>query len=339
MVQFPIQFSDKGSFMVVRYHSSKTYSEPRTSSVFMCSAPHLHPSRSPGHPPSPHPAAQSPVAAHIRLRASNSRMKPLLPSASTFLFAATLMPALLPVTLAARTLSAEPVTARYLQGTAHGFLALSTLDGKRIAIGDLNQFVRGNRVISHLKFRFRDGSIDDDTTIFTQHGVLRLISDHHIQRGPAFPNPSDIFIDAVSGQVTTRRQDGTLSQTHLDIPPDVANGLPPNLLMNLDPSTPETVLSYVAPTTKPSLIHISIKPAGKVPFTVGGEPRQAVDYVIHVELGGIKAVIAPVVGKQPADTHIWVLPGVAPAFIREEGQLFEGGPIWRIEQISPAFPH
>jgi hypothetical protein len=45
-----------------------------------------------------------------------------------------------------------------------------------------------------------------------------------------------------------------------------------------------------------------------------------------------------VIGKQPPDYHIWILPGASPAFIREEGPLYEGGPIWRIEQISPEFP-
>jgi hypothetical protein len=95
----------------------------------------------------------------------------------------------------------------------------------------------------------------------------------------------------------------------------------------------------VAPTSKPRLISISVKPAGDVPFSVGGHTRKAVDYVLHVELGGLVGVIAPMIGKQPADYHIWILEGTAPAFIREEGQLYEGGPIWRIEQISPTFSH
>jgi hypothetical protein len=45
------------------------------------------------------------------------------------------------------------------------------------------------------------------------------------------------------------------------------------------------------------------------------------------------------IGKQPPNYHIWILGGTAPAFIREEGPLYEGGPIWRIEQISPSFSH
>jgi len=119
---------------------------------------------------------------------------------------------------------------------------------------------------------------------------------------------------------------------------DVSNGLPPNLLMNILPSTPETILSFVAPTEKPRLIHVSIKPAGEVPFTIGGTNRKAIDFVLHPVLGGLTGVIAPVIGKQPPDYHIWILGGTSPAFIREEGPLYEGGPTWRIEQISPEFP-
>jgi hypothetical protein len=192
-------------------------------------------------------------------------------------------------------------------------------------------------VTSRVTFRFDDGSIDDEVTVFSQRGVFRLISDHHIQRGPRFPNPMDIFIDAATGEVTSRTQDGKVNQEHLDLPSDVSNGLPPNLLINVDPSAAETKVSFVAPTTKPRLVHLSIKNEGKVPFTVGHIHLVAIDYVVHVELGGVAGVIAPVVGKQPSDYHIWILPGPAPAFIREEGQLYQGGPVWRIEQISPTF--
>jgi hypothetical protein len=235
-------------------------------------------------------------------------------------------------------LQADPIPVRHPQGSAHGFVVLKTLEGTRIATGDMTQIVHGDRVTSRLVFRFRDGSIDDDATNFSQHGVFRLISDHHIQRGPSFPKPIDVLIDGLTGQITSRAIDGKITQEHLDFPLDVSNGLPPNLLMNILPSTPETKLSFVAPSAKPRLIHVSIKPAGKVPFTIGGTKRQAIDYILHVELGGITGVIAPLIGKQPGDYHIWILGGASPAFIREEGALYEGGPVWRIEQISPTFP-
>ena len=233
---------------------------------------------------------------------------------------------------------ADPIPVRYPQGSAHGFVVLKTLEGKRIATGDVTQSLHDDRVTSHLDLRFRDGSVDDETTVFSQRGVFRLISDHHVQRGPSFPKPIDVLIDALTGRITSRTKDGKIKQDHLDLPPDVSNGLPPNLLMNILPATPETKLAFVAPTAKPRLIHVSIKPAGEVPFTVGGVKRKAIDYALHVELGGVTGAVAPLIGKQPADYHIWILGGASPAFIREEGALYEGGPIWRIEQISPTFP-
>ena len=240
--------------------------------------------------------------------------------------------------LIALNLYSDPIPVRHPQGSAHGFLALKTLEGVRIATGDVTQIIHGDRVTSHVIFRFRDGSIDEETTVFSQRGTFRLISNHHVQRGPSFPRPSDVLIDAETGQITFHNEEGQVRQEHIDLPLDVSNGLPPNLLMNILPSTPETRISFVAPTAKPRLIHVSIKPAGDVPFTVGGTRRKAIDYVLHVELGGVTGVIAPILGKQPADYHIWILGGPTPAFIREEGQLYEGGPVWRIEQISPAFP-
>ncbi len=249
------------------------------------------------------------------------------------LLSVTIVSFLFPVGL----LHAAPIPVRYPQGSQHGFLALRTKDGKRIATGDVTQTVHGNIVTSQLTFRFRDGSVDDDVTVFSQRGVFRLISDHHIQRGPSFPKPSDVLIDAVRGNLTSRDETGKVHLDHVDLPADLANGLPPNLLLNILPSDWETDVSYLLPTTKPRLVRVTIKPNGMVPFTIGGTRRKAVDYVLHVELGGLTGVVAPLVGKQPADCHIWILGGAHPAFIREEGPLYEGGPIWRIEQVSPSF--
>jgi hypothetical protein len=235
------------------------------------------------------------------------------------------------------SLHGDPIPVRYAQGSAHGFLVLKTIEGVPIATGDATQIIHGDRVTSRVTFHFRDGSLDDEITVFSQRRVFRLISDHHIQHGPSFPKSADVLIDAVTGTITSHTEHGTIRKDHLSLPPDISNGLPPNLLLNFLPSTPGTKVSFVAPTTKPRLISVSIKPVGEVPFSVGGTSRKAVDYVLHVELGGLAGVIAPIIGKQPADYHIWILEGVAPAFIREEGQLYEGGPIWRIEQISPTF--
>ena len=140
-------------------------------------------------------------------------------------------------------------------------------------------------------------------------------------------------MDAPLGKITTHIEGGEDTQVHLDLPQDLANGLPLKPLLNILPSTAETKLSFLAPGEKPRLV----KPVGQVTFTVGGSPRKAVDYVLHIEIGGVAGLVAPIIGKQPADHHVWILDGIAPAFIREEGSLYEGGPVLRIEQVSPSF--
>ena len=232
---------------------------------------------------------------------------------------------------------AEPIPVRYVQGSSHGFAVLKTLEGVVIATGESTQTVSRGRVTSRLIFHFKDGSVDDDVTVFTQQGVFRLVSDHHIQHGPSFPKPIDFLIDMATGDLTSKAEDGTITKEHVDLPPDVSNGLPPNLLLNILPGTPETKIAYIAPGKKPRLVHLSIKPTGSLSFRVGALRRKATDFTLHVELGGVVGVVAPIIGKQLSDYHIWLQDGVPPAFVREEGPLYEGGPIWRIEQISPFF--
>ena len=76
------------------------------------------------------------------------------------------------VLVQAGALSAEPVPVRYREGTNHGFLALRTLEGKILAAGDLTQTVRKNVVRSRLIFRFRDGSVDDETATFSKSSTF-----------------------------------------------------------------------------------------------------------------------------------------------------------------------
>ena len=119
----------------------------------------------------------------------------------------------------------------------HGFLALRTLEGVALADGDLVQTARGERVTARLVFRFKDGSIHDETAVFSQRQVFRLISDHLVQKGPTFPQPLDMTIDAVKGDVVVRYTDDHGEQKteseHLDVPPDLANGLILTLLKNV----------------------------------------------------------------------------------------------------------
>jgi hypothetical protein len=236
---------------------------------------------------------------------------------------------------------AEPVTVRYAEGLVHGFLSLRALDGTLVANGDLIQVARGDRVTARLIFRFKDGSLSDETAVFSQRGHFRLLSSHLVQKGPTFKTPLEATIDGVSGQVTVRYVDDgkqKVEAEHLQLPPDLANGMILTLLKNVRPSAPPASLSMVAYTPKPRLVKLALSVAGEDRFTTNGSARKATHYVVKIEIGGLSGLIAPLVGKQPPDSHVWVLGGDAPAFVKSEAPMFLGGPVWRIELVSPTWP-
>jgi hypothetical protein len=238
--------------------------------------------------------------------------------------------------------SAEPIPVRHIEGTEHGFLVLRTKEGRVLAVGDLFQVVRGDWVTSRLLFRFKDGSVDDETAVFSQRGHFQLITSRHIQKGPSFPHPMELSIDVRRNQVTVRSpgKDGKdeLTTDHLDLPPDLSNGMVLSLMKNIRPDTPETKVSMVVAAPKPRLVKLAISPRGEAPFSLVGSPRKAMHYAVKIELGGVAGVVAPLIGKEPPDIHIWIIGGVAPAFVQEEGPLYEGGPIWNIQLTSPVWP-
>ena len=248
--------------------------------------------------------------------------------------------ALIGTALLTHALAAEPIAVRHSEGTVHGFLTLRTLEGKTLAAGDLIQIAHGDRVVSRLVFRFKDGSLDDETAIFSQRGSFHLISDHHVQKGPAFPHPMDLSINASTGQVTVRfmeKGNEKVGTHHLELPPDLANGVIPALMKNLRTDAKETKLSFLAATPKPRLVHLAISPQGEETFSVAGFRHKAIQYVVKVEIGGIAGVVAPIVGKQPQDIHVWMVTGQAPEFVKSQGPLYEGGPILRTELANPVW--
>src|ERR1700761_6148832 len=100
-------------------------------------------------------------------------------------------------------LPAEPISVRQTQGSLHGFLSMRSTSGKLIAHGEYTQIAHGERINMRLIFRFLDGSIDDDNVTFTQDRTFRVISEHHIQKGPFFPKPVDLTMEP-NGEVTMR---------------------------------------------------------------------------------------------------------------------------------------
>ena len=245
--------------------------------------------------------------------------------------------ALLPVLSVAALLvtatvgQAEPVVVRYSEGVTRGFPVLRAQTGEVLAQGDLIQVAHTDRVESRMVFRFRDGSLYDETVAFDQRGVFKLLSYRIVQRGPSFPESLDASIDRSSGEyrVRYRADEASPEETftgRFDVPEDAYNGLLSTLLKNLDTGKSQTV-QIIAFTPKPRAIKMLLTPLAQEPVSMGTMPVPATRYHIKPQLGMLASLLVMAL----PDVKTWIANGEAPAFLRFEGPLFFMGPIWRID--------
>jgi hypothetical protein len=250
--------------------------------------------------------------------------------------------ALIAVLLWPGTIAAAPIPVRFVEGISHGFLVLRTLNGELIAPGELVQTIRGSDVDSRMVFHFKDGSMFDETVIFSQDGVFTMQNYHLVQRGPLFPEDTEVRLDRSSGKyrVTTKSHKSGKEEVlegALDLPPDVYNGMVLTVAKNLLKDTRETV-HFVAFMPKPMLIRLKLWPEGVHKVMVGDLEKTAIHYVFRAKLGSWLTYFAKLFGRTPPDYHAWILTDEVPAFVKFEGPLYTTGPVWRIELMSPSWP-
>lgn len=237
------------------------------------------------------------------------------------------------------SLRAQPPAVRHPEGVTHGFLLLRTLENETLAVGDLIQNSNGDRVTSQVVFRFKDGSVHDERVSFSQKRRFRMLEYRLSQKGPAFKTQTELFINGTSGEVTVHSWDEKgkekVESSHEKLPADLANGMIPILTKNLPTDGSAPTLSLLVATPKPRLTKLEIGREGEDAFGVGGSSRKATRYVVKISIRGVAGIVAPLIGKEPPDIHVWVLEGEAPTVLKSEGPLYEGGPVWRIELISP----
>jgi hypothetical protein len=213
--------------------------------------------------------------------------------------------------------------------------------GKIIARVEFTQDVQGDEVTMRLTYRFVDGSIDDETTTYTQRGTFRLVRNHHIQQGPFFAKPVDFAVEANNGTATTRTADRNgkidVESEHIDLPDDLANGFVGTLLLNASPNMAPFRVGILAPVFGGRLIRIVISPEGQQQFQKTGQICTATVFRIHPELSGILGVIAKLLGLQPKDVMVWVQEGEKPAVMRIVGQLGGSGPVLSSELEGTSF--
>lgn len=249
---------------------------------------------------------------------------------------------LLVLAMAMNPLAAAPVPVRFAEGVTHGFLLLRSLDGILLATGDLLQIARGGEVEKRMVFRFTDGSVFEESTVFTERGVYTLRSYRLVQRGPVFSEDIEISLERATGKyrVKTKAHEGGRENTLegiLDLPPDVYNGLILTVVKDLPKGASETV-HYVAFTPEPRIIQLEMTPANEQKVLVGKLEKTAVHYVLKPRLGIWLKLFATLLGRVPPDEHVWFISDEVPAFVRFEGPLYTTGPVWRIELTSPRWP-
>jgi hypothetical protein len=244
------------------------------------------------------------------------------------------------VIIQAGGLAAEQITVRHTEGVTLGFLVLRNADGEALAYGDWKQVVKPDGlVVGDLRFQFKDGSLYEEITKFTQRGKFRLVSDQVVQKGPSFKEQSESWIDVETGNITVRMNEKGKEKTttnHLDLPDDVSNGLVFVLLKNVDPSA-ETTVSFVAASSKPRVVKWNISPGPEKTIKIGWMTRKAQHYVVKTKIQGPAGAIAPLVGKQPPDIHVWLVKSEAPTFVEFEGPLSQDTPVWHIELTAPEY--
>ncbi len=241
------------------------------------------------------------------------------------------------VCVCATVLEAAPVRVRFHEGTTRGFLAIRTPQGERIGHGELTQKPRGDEVDSRLLLQFKDGSIHDETTTYSQRDAFRLEAYRLKQRGPSFPG-AEISFDRKSGryQAKTRERVGAAEETasgEFDMPADLANGMTLLMLKNLPPGG-RTTAQLAAFTPKPRLLRMDLHREGEDRVVFAGDAKQAARYLVNLEIGGVTGLVAAVIGKSPPDLRYWLALGEIPAFVRFEGAMFLNGPVWRVEMAG-----
>jgi hypothetical protein len=231
------------------------------------------------------------------------------------------------------------VPVRHMQGGLHGFLALRTLDGSTVADGDSLQTIVGDRVTVRTVFHFKDGSISEETAVFTEHGSYRLVTDHLVQHGPTFQHPMTMDIDMARQRVTVTtvgdHGESKVDDKKMELPANLCNGIQINLLEDIDAKQLPFTLAYVAATPAPRLVKLVVGDSGTVKFGIAGSSRTAIDLIVKTDIGGIAGLIAPLVGKQPPDAHVWVSQDAVPVFLRSDAPMYAGGPLLRTELTSP----
>ena len=231
---------------------------------------------------------------------------------------------------------------RFTEGMARGFLLVSDAKGARIGSGDFLQTSREGEIKSRTLLNFKDGSLHDETVVFSQQPNFIMKSYHLVQKGPAFDNDMEASVERATGKylVKTKAHKGGAEKVldgKLDLPLDVYNGMVPTVAKNLVRGARNTI-HMITFTPTPRVVELEMVPSGEDKVLIGELKKSALHYVLKPKLGILLGAGAALLGRTPPDNHLWIITADVPAFVRFDGPLAPERPIWSIKLASPVWP-
>src|SRR5207247_446803 len=152
-----------------------------------------------------------------------------------------------------RPAAAAPVVVRFPESATHGFLVLRGANRDVLAHGEFVQAPKGQRIESRLVFRFKDGSLWDETVTFTPERVFRLMTYHHVQSGPPSSAATDVAFDRDAGGYRARVGDGPPADRRRGVDPRQGRG--PGALLDLRRCARVREVRGAAVSQRPALAH------------------------------------------------------------------------------------
>lgn len=234
---------------------------------------------------------------------------------------------------------AKPVEVQLKEGVTQGYIKVSVPGGETIAEGEVSQVAAGaERIVGRMLLRFHDGSRYDETVIFSQNRTFKLLRYSVAQKGPSFPDEFHFDLDGATGAYTIT--EGHNPKEHsprtgkMELPSDVYNGMTVTLLKNL-PESGQVSFHMMSVGPDPALYPVVVRAKDVEAVKTGDRKGEALHYTLQPTVGWFTRSLAWLFSETIPEYNFWLIKHDVPAFARFEGPLYPGGPVWRIEQISP----
>ncbi|GAC1341567.1 MAG: hypothetical protein NVSMB23_13290 [Myxococcales bacterium] len=228
--------------------------------------------------------------------------------------------------LALTALPALAVEMCYPQADLHGFPSMSDEGGKVIADGELTQTRKGDRLMVHAVWRFKDGRIAEEDDVLRTRPELSQESFRWVERrGKQELRRAEV--DFQSGKATfSHREDGKPKswEAKLDLPKGQAftgysTALAASQLRDaLGQQDARRSLTFVAFTPKPRTVELEIARAAGAHIRAAGRELPADLYTLHPKIPFPLSVVA-----HAPDSHLWFTHSSPPALLRAEQNLLE----------------